>query len=1188
MKTKPSIIIAGLFVFFLISIDALGLTADQLEANIRAVTTGCPDFTVTAPTESVTINASTYGVATGNSGAVNYTDFQNAIAACKSQGACKLIVNPGTYKVGNYAAGSYGNGIFYFDHMTNFMFDGQGSTFLCQNKSMFFNVKYCSKVAFQNYTIGWDWSQEYPQSLAQVTNVTSTYIDLYYPYETNPDTNALVYEMDEAKKVGSEYQFSHDASGILGQSKFNVPATKLATSKLRYTTTANESSKVVVGQWFIIRHYEYDHKGNNVEYCNNVTYSNVTVYSTLGMGFSMPYNKYVQIIDSKLIREPGTIYHLSSAADGINTSPESYGYLKLQNDEIGNAGDDSINIHDDISEGLKVLSTTSLLASNCISWRNPYDVGDTVELRKGDYTPWNWSAALTAVSSYSNNDTIKLTFGSSLPAGLTSSSIIFNHEYDSGNYIISGCNIHNNKGKGAFVHNSNGTIEDNIFTNNYNPGLFMASIYSVYGSGSVYGEGYNPSNILVLNNYFDGNNIIRNNGVTDTYFPNDIVIIGQTGPQAIASYPICQDIIFEYNTVKNSTHASMEIGSATNILVKNNAFENPCLTNGVTPLDCIIVTNTSYLVFSNNSMIVDPGVTSYSTNIYVATLATNNVFVFPFGSVSGGSGGGETNLSSPWMGQDIGSVGVPGSASISNGIYTVNGSGSDIWSTSDSFQYVYQPWSGDGQIVARVTSVENTSSSAKAALMFRETLDADSRNTTLFQSPTHISLQGRTVIGGSTSTAGTTNVTAPQWLALVRLGATISGYQSVDGVNWTLVGIQTNFTTTNIYVGLAVTSKSNSVTCTATYDHVTVNGAWLNGDIGSVGVSGSSQINYSNGVVTVAGSGTDIWSTNDSFQYLYQSCSGDRAIMAQVTGVQNTSSSAKAALMIRETTGADSRNTTLLLEPTNGVAMQGRTNTGGSSYSVNHVYSLLPPQWLMLVRSSANMNGYQSVDGTNWSWIGTQTNGIASSYYIGLAVSSKNNTVLNTSTFDNVSVRSAWESGDIGNVGIAGSAAVDDSTGTFVVSGSGSDIWGTADAFQYVDQPLYGNGQIVARVTSIGAPSSDKAGVMVRDTLSANSINALMFISTNGISFQGRTSTGGSSSTFYHTGGLNVPYWLELSRNGSSLTAYYSSDGTSWTLMGTQTVSMSTDAWIGLAVSSKNNAILDTATFDNVTVTPAP
>jgi len=37
-----------------------------------------------------------------------------------------------------------------------------------------------------------------------------------------------------------------------------------------------------------------------------------------------------------------------------------------------------------------------------------------------------------------------------------------------------------------------------------------------------------------------------------------------------------------------------------------------------------------------------------------------------------------------------------------------------------------------------------------------------------------------------------------------------------------------------------------------------------------------------------------------------------------------------------------------------------------------------------------------------------------------------------------------------------------------------------------------------------------------------------------------------------------------------------------------QTIAMSTTARIGLAVGSKNNALLNTSTFDNVTVTPAP
>ncbi|HTB82216.1 MAG TPA: MBG domain-containing protein [Candidatus Sulfotelmatobacter sp.] len=1342
-KLKPVAILVFSLICCFISNNALALTESQLEANIRAATTGCPNFTITNPiTGGPTLNATNYGVSTNNTGEQNYMGFTNAIAACNSLNAYKLIVPAGTYKIGKYGS-TYGTCLLNFNSLSDFIFDGQGSTFLMESKEDFIHVKYCSRVVLENYTMGWDWTNEVAQSLVQVTNVTSTNIDLQYPYENSPNPNAHVYEMDEA--CGTNYDFSHEGAGEVGASEVSTNGTTEGPGRLRYKTT---KSGFKVGQYYIIRHYEYNYKGNDVEYNNNLTFSNVTVYSTLGMGYSINFNRNYQIINSKLVREPGTIYHLSSAADAINVSGSS-GYFRVLNDEIGQAGDDSINIHDGCSEGIDPLSGgTSLIASNCVGYRNPFDTSSAVELRKRDYTPFNWSAVPTSVTYHTNEQTVTLTFGISLPAGLTNDSIIWSHEYDSGNYVISNCYIHENKGKGAFVHCSNGTIENNTFVNNWNPGLFIASINSVYGTGSTYGEGYNPSNILVLNNQFIGNNILRNNEITDNDFPNDIVIVGQTGPQAIASYPICQDIIFQNNLVKNSTHASLEIASATNVLTVGNTFENPCLSNDMTFSGCIILTNCCYTVFTSNQLVIDPGVKSYATNIFrAANTATNQVYADPFApfttvtfsnytvtwaapaNISYGTtlsslqlnatasvlgtyvyspasgdicqagttnltvtftpsspnyipsptnltvslvvtpapltitaddqnklygttlllGSGQTNfttsplqfgetvgtvtlassgatntaqvgaypivpgfpttgsfnlsnyditfdpgtltvlssLPDSWASQDIGDVGFQGSATYTNGTFTVSGAGTDIWGTNDSFQFVSQSWSGDGQIVARVASIGNTGSSPKAALMFRETLDAGSCNTIVFATTNHVSMQGRTTTNGITVTVGTTNATPPQWLSLVRTGNYLKGYESADGINWNLIGMQTNSMATNIYVGLAVSSKSYGILNTSVFDHVSVQNVWYNDDIGAAG--GSSQINYSNGVCTVSGIGMDIWSTNDEFQYLYQAGSGDQTIIAQVTSVENTSTSAKAAVMIRETLDPDSRNTTLFVSPTNGISIQGRTAIDGLTVTVNHTNGV-PPQWIMLVRSSANMNGYQSLDGTNWSWIGTQSNGIANNYYIGLGVTSKNIALTNTSTFNNVSVQGAWMDGDIGSVGMAGSAYIDDSTGVFTVSGSGADIWGSNDAFQYVYQPLYGNGQIVVRVTDNGdTDPSGKAGVMIRDTLSANSANALLFISvTNGVSFQGRAIAGTSSSNFDNTPSLTVPYWLELGRIGSSLTASNSIDGINWTSMGTQTITMSTNAWIGVAVSSKNNLILNTAMFDNITITPTP
>ena len=83
-----------------------------------------------------------------------------------------------------------------------------------------------------------------------------------------------------------------------------------------------------------------------------------------------------------------------------------------------------------------------------------------------------------------------------------------------------------------------------------------------------------------------------------------------------------------------------------------------------------------------------------------------------------------TGLPAPWTSQDLGDVGVSGSATYTNGTFTVTGGGLDIWGTADAFQYVSQPLAGDGSIVANVTTLQNTHPNAKAGVMMRGPLTA--------------------------------------------------------------------------------------------------------------------------------------------------------------------------------------------------------------------------------------------------------------------------------------------------------------------------------------------------------------------------------------------------------------------------------------------------------------------------------
>jgi regulation of enolase protein 1 (concanavalin A-like superfamily) len=187
----------------------------------------------------------------------------------------------------------------------------------------------------------------------------------------------------------------------------------------------------------------------------------------------------------------------------------------------------------------------------------------------------------------------------------------------------------------------------------------------------------------------------------------------------------------------------------------------------------------------------------------------------------------------------------------------------------------------------------------------------------------------------------------------------------------------------------------------------------------------------------------------------------------------------------------------------------------------------------------------------------------------------------------------AWSNDDIGSVGTTGSSTQTtnpDGTVTFTVKGSGSNIYGTTDAFQFNYQSLTGNGTITARVVSQTPTNAwAKAGVMIRETLDPSSTNALVAVTPyNGIAVQRRTATGGQ--TALTVGPLTAaPYWVRLTRNGNTFSAYASADGTTWTFIRQDTISMAATVFIGLAVTSHSAGVLSTATFDHVAVgSPGP
>ena len=176
-----------------------------------------------------------------------------------------------------------------------------------------------------------------------------------------------------------------------------------------------------------------------------------------------------------------------------------------------------------------------------------------------------------------------------------------------------------------------------------------------------------------------------------------------------------------------------------------------------------------------------------------------------------------------------------------------------------------------------------------------------------------------------------------------------------------------------------------------------------------------------------------------------------------------------------------------------------------------------------------------------------------------------------------------WASQDIGAVGKTGSTTFAWATNLWTVRGAGADVWGTADAFQFAYRTMTGDGVAVARVATVSNTNAwVKAGVMIRETLDPGSSQALMLLSfSKGLAFQRRTTTGGTSTS---TAGalVGAPYWVKLERIGNTFNAYSSPDGSTWTLVGSDTIPMAATVYVGLAVTSHTTTALATATFDNV------
>ena len=177
---------------------------------------------------------------------------------------------------------------------------------------------------------------------------------------------------------------------------------------------------------------------------------------------------------------------------------------------------------------------------------------------------------------------------------------------------------------------------------------------------------------------------------------------------------------------------------------------------------------------------------------------------------------------------------------------------------------------------------------------------------------------------------------------------------------------------------------------------------FANSDIGDVCTNGS--YSEDNGLVSMTGSGADIYGFVDAFHYAYTKKSTDIVIIARVNSMLNTSEWAKAGVMIRESLTEGSKHVNMVLSPGNGTSFQYRYSTDNSSEHITPGNGAKFPYWVKLVKQGDTFSGYSSPNGVDWVLIGSTIISMSPEINIGLCLTAHEECVVNTAKFDHVIV----------------------------------------------------------------------------------------------------------------------------------------------------------------------------------------
>lgn len=365
-------------------------------------------------------------------------------------------------------------------------------------------------------------------------------------------------------------------------------------------------------------------------------------------------------------------------------------------------------------------------------------------------------------------------------------------------------------------------------------------------------------------------------------------------------------------------------------------------------------------------------------------------------------------------------------------------------------------------------------------------------------------------------------------------------------------------------------------------------------DIGAVGTKGNTNYDSSSQIFSISGAGGTITTNWDAFQFASISVSGNSSISTEVSSFAASASGAKAGLMFRDPTTANNNanaSFVAVAASQNGtVQMIYRNSIGGAAVVVSG-QTLSLPVYLQLTRLGSIVIASYSADNVNWSTLGSVNINLPTASNAGLMVTSGNTSQLATLRATAPSVNAGAAANTLGDLQVydVGASAISASatgseTSTLSVTGIGYVLAGTShEGLALVGKQ---NPDCAISTTVLAARSGTlpaRAGLTFRETLADNARQVTLSLDATGHAvFEYRTSPGGFSVS--KSLSTVVARHLLLDKKGTTLTAMVSSDGNTWTTVGTVSVSFSGTPYVGLEAISSSSTSPVTVDFDGLDI----